>query len=128
MVAGIIVTHGNLANELLNTARGIYGEFPGCRAVTNAGKSAATLYDDLAASLEPATPCILFIDFLGGSCSHACLRVLTEREHTVLLSGVNLPMLLAFLNKRDKVPFDDLPAAIIERGRDAIKVVDPENL
>lgn len=128
MVEGIIVTHGNLAEELLTTARGIYGDFSHCRAISNAGKSTTSLYDDVVTTLDDGSSCILFVDFIGGSCSHACLRLVTERPQTVLLSGVNLPMLLAFLNKRDKLSFADLPAAIVERGQAAIKIVDPENL
>lgn len=128
MVTGIIVTHGNLAESLLSTARGICGEFSECWGVSNTGKSTSALHDDIAGSLAADTPCILFVDFFGGSCSHACLRVAAERPQTTLLSGVNLPMLLAFLNKRDEVPFDELPAAITERARNAINIVDPENL
>jgi PTS system mannose-specific IIA component len=128
MVEGIIVTHGNLAQELLSTAKGIYGDFPNCRAISNVGKSTATLYDDIVASLDDDTPCILFVDFVGGSCSHACLRLVTQRSQAVLISGVNLPMLLAFLNKRDDLAFSELPAAIVGRGQAAIKIVDPENL
>ena len=128
MVAGIIVAHGNLAEELIRTARTILGDFQGCRAFSNTGVSTQRLYDDITASLEGDEQCVIFVDFLGGSCSHACLRIAADRPRTALLTGVNLPMLLAFLNKRDEVPFDRLPAAVLERAREAVQVIEPEKM
>lgn len=125
MVKCIIVTHGKLGEELIRTARTILGDFEGCRAFSNTGVSTQRLYDDIASSLDDE-PYLIFVDFLGGSCSHACLRVAADRPQTALLTGVNLPMLLAFLNKRDEVPFNGLPRAVVERAREAVQVIDPE--
>jgi mannose PTS system EIIA component len=132
MVVGILVTHGNLAEELLQTARLVYGDFSGCYAISNTAKSTEDLtaeLDSLVASVK-GTPCIIFVDFIGGSCSHACLK--HAHAHTSadvrMLSGVNLPMLLAFLNKRDEVAFAQLPEAILERGHKSIQVVDPTTI
>lgn len=132
MVVGILVTHGNLAEELLRTARTVYGDFAGCHAISNTSKSTddlTTEIDSVVASAK-GTPCIIFIDFVGGSCSHACLKHAHMRSRTDvrMLSGVNLPMLLAFLNKRDEVTFDQLPEAILERARKSIQVVDPTTI
>jgi mannose/fructose-specific phosphotransferase system component IIA len=45
-----------------------------------------------------------------------------------IVSGVNLPMLLAFLNKRNDVNFERLPSELASRGRDSIQSVDTEQL
>ena len=130
MVAGIIVTHGRLAEELVETARRVYGDFSGCHAVTNEGKSPSALHEEINSivrSLEGGR-CVVFVDFLGGSCCHACTRLKIERPDTPVVSGVNLPMLLAFLNKRDTVPFERLPGEIIDRGLGSIQIVDPERI
>jgi len=130
MVAGIIVTHGRLAEELVETAKRVYGDFAGCHAVTNEGKSPPALHqeiDSIVRSLE-GERCVVFVDFLGGSCCHACTRLKIERSDIPVVAGVNLPMLLAFLNKRDTVPFDRLPAEIIDRGLGSIQLVDPERI
>jgi mannose/fructose-specific phosphotransferase system component IIA len=45
-----------------------------------------------------------------------------------VVSGVNLPMLLAFLNKRNEVSFERLPAELAARGRESIQSVDTDQL
>jgi mannose/fructose-specific phosphotransferase system component IIA len=129
MVAGLIVTHGNLAEELIRTARSVVGDFDKCYAFSNKGKSTQALSEEMGAALAAAdTPCVIFVDFMGGSCSHACLRVAAGRPDIVLLGGINLPMLLAFINKRDEIPFEKLADAILERSHASVRIIDPENL
>ena len=131
MVHTILVTHGGLGDELLATAKSIVGEQYGCYAVSNAQKSPPVLCDEINAIIdgsEPGTSFIMFVDFVGGSCCHACLRVDHDRANTRLICGVNLPMLLAFLNKREEVPFERLPEELTSRGRNSIRVVDIDNL
>jgi PTS system mannose-specific IIA component len=130
MVTGIVVTHGNLAEELLRTARTVFGEFPDCHAVTNHSKTPDAVEREIASIIDGrrGEACLIFVDFMGGSCSQACLRHIMERRETQniqLISGVNLPMLLAFLNKRGELRFADLPSAILERSHDSIRVLDP---
>ena len=133
MVAGIIVTHGNLGDELLRTAKRVFGEFGDCYALSNEGKSTQGLTRELRAVVDSVRgqDCIIFVDFVGGSCSHACLSELSRqggRPEVPIIAGVNLPMLLAFLNKRDKVPFEELPGAVIERGCKSIQALDPSKI
>ncbi|UCG53121.1 MAG: hypothetical protein JSW58_06100 [Candidatus Latescibacterota bacterium] len=129
MVVGIVVTHGNLGEELIETAKGVYGDFSGCIAVTNLGKSPKALLDEIGALIDAQKDSrhIVFVDFLGGSCGHVCMKLKVERGDIPVIAGVNLPMLLAFLNKRDVVPFDGLPGEIIGRGHHSIQMFDPEN-
>lgn len=128
MVIGIIVTHGRLADELIETAKGVYGDFSGCLAVTNVGKSPQALLDEVMTLVDAqkGSRYIVFVDFLGGSCGHVATKLRIERDDVPVITGVNLPMLLAFLNKRDSVPFAGLPGEIIGRGHNSIQVVDPE--
>jgi len=123
MVTGIIVTHGMLAEELLQTAKRIFGEFSDCYPVTNVAKSPKALTDELASHITACReePCLVFVDFFGGSCSYACMKLLGTFTNIRVVTGVNLPMVLAFLNKRGEVSFDDLAREIVERGRDSIR-------
>jgi len=133
MVAGIVVTHGNIADELLRTAHTVYGEFSDCHALSNTSKSPDALMEEIGDVIKAVKgkPCIIFVDFLGGSCSHACLMQASaggEAQDIPIISGVNLPMLLAFLNKRDEVPFEELPEMIVERGCRSVQVLDPRKI
>ena len=129
MVTGIVVTHGMLAQELLQTARKIFfGDFSDCYAVSNITKSPTVLSDELSSLISACReePCLVFVDFFGGSCSYACLKLLDTHKNIQVISGVNLPMLLAFLNKREEVPFEHLSREIVERGRTSIQVLERE--
>jgi PTS system mannose-specific IIA component len=130
MVAGIVVTHGNLAEELLGTAQTVYGAFSDCYALSNASKSPHALIEEIESVIEAVKgmPCMIFVDFVGGSCSHACLmRASTQgdAQDIPIISGVNLPMLLAFLNKRNEVPFEELAEMIVDRGSKSVQLLDP---
>jgi PTS system mannose-specific IIA component len=129
MVTGIIVTHGQLAEEILLTARMVFGEFSHCYPVSNTSKSPKALLEDLETVIdaEKSEGYILFVDFLG-SCSQACMRLQAGRDNVSIISGINLPIFLAFLNKRDKIPFEKLPEELVQRGRGSIQVLDIQDL
>jgi len=130
MVAGIIVTHGRLAEELIETAKIIYGDFSDCYALTNDGKSPHVLFEEISLLIRALEGqlCMVFVDFVGGSCCHACARLKVERKDLPVITGVNLPMLLAFLNKRSSVPFERLSAEIVERARNSIQDMNPDGM
>jgi PTS system mannose-specific IIA component/PTS system mannose-specific IIB component len=131
MVTGIIVTHGNLAEELLETAKTIYGDFTDCHSITNEQKSPQALTKEiemLVESIGNTDGIVILTDFFGGSCSHACLGVEIKHTNVRLVTGVNLPMLLAFLYRRGEVSFEKLPGELVERGLKSIQELDPENL
>lgn len=133
MITGIIVTHGNLAEELLETARTIYGDFTDFCPVSNAQKSPQALTEELDSLVTKALSknsdgVLILTDFFGGSCSHACLTVEQKHQRVKMVTGVNLPMLLAFLYRRNEVPFEKLAGELVERGLKSIQELDPENL
>lgn len=125
MVTGIVITHGNLCNELLETAQMVYGTFMNCHAISNSSKTTEVLIEELekvhAASNDQRT--VMFVDFYGGSCGYACLKFQQKHSMIPIISGVNLPIILAFLNKRNEVPFDTLVEELIERGQDSIRII-----
>lgn len=131
MIAAIVVTHGKLAQEFIATAQKIYGNVKGVYAVSNDDTTPQALASQIDAIIESGGPddaFVILVDFLGGSCGHATLSVERRRRNVRVVSGVNLPMLLAFLNKRADVTFERLPAELASRGRDSIHAVDTDQL
>ena len=130
MVAGILVTHGSLGDELLRTAGLIIGDVAHCVAVSNEGKTPKAVCAEIESVIESldGIPCMVFIDFVGGSCSFATLSVERTDGGLSILSGVNLPMILAFLNKRDKVSFEELPDTVLERSQESLQILDPSKI
>jgi len=131
MISAIVVTHGRLGAELVATAHRIIGDFDGVYSLSNEDKSPQMLAEEIEAILERAGSddgFILLVDFLFGSCGHATLAVERHHRNVSVVSGVNLPMLLAFVNKRNEVRFERLPSELASRGRDSIQSVDTDQL
>lgn len=126
MISAILATHGNLADELIETAKEIYYDVSDCYPVSNLHKSPQSLRDELESIVAAGGPddqYIVFVDFYGGSCCHACMALEMEHDNVRLITGVNLPMFLAFLYKRKEVDFDSLPGELVARGLDGIRLV-----
>jgi mannose/fructose-specific phosphotransferase system component IIA len=120
---GILVTHGALGRELLATAESILGPQRDVVFVSNTDASLEGLSEALRGELEGAhdRPFFLFVDLLGGSCGHACQKILAARPDAVVFSGVNLPMLLEFLYHRDRVDLAELKTRVLAKGKDGIR-------
>jgi len=125
----LIVTHGDLGDALRRAAAGILGPQPGVTAISNDGLGAEELAARVALELGlPAEPVLLLVDFVGGSCHAAARRAIAglaeaERGARVvgLAAGVNLPMLLTFLTRRETVPAAEMLDLVLDRGRSGIR-------
>jgi PTS system mannose-specific IIA component len=96
MVGVVVVTHGQLAEELIRTAQGVCGELVQCRAVS---VGAASGMEDARAQLAEAIRAVdtgdgvlVLTDMFGGSPANLALTFLDDRIEVV--TGVNLPMLM----------------------------------
>jgi PTS system mannose-specific IIA component len=99
VVGGLIVTHGNLAYELLKAAQKIEANLSGIEAVplewTDTVDEAR---EKIRAALErigPDRPVIIFTDMFGGTPSNISLSFL-EQGRVEIVTGVNLPMIVKF--------------------------------
>ena len=103
MIDGLIVGHGDYSESLIRALSLISGETSGVTGISNEGKSTNDLSDEIKASMEksPEKECIVFVDIYGGSCWRAAMMAKTE--HSRVITGVNLPMLLSFVNKRQNL-------------------------
>jgi mannose/fructose-specific phosphotransferase system component IIA len=131
MISAIVVTHGRLGAEFVATAHKILGDFAGVYSLSNEDKTPQMLAEEIESIMEHAgrdDSFILLVDFLYGSCGHATLAVERNHRNVRIVSGVNLPMVLAFLNKRNEVNFERLPSELAARGRDSIQSVDTDQL
>jgi mannose/fructose-specific phosphotransferase system component IIA len=122
-VLGILVTHASLGTELLRTAETILGRQSRIEVISNTDTSVGGLSEELCRLIsgQPEQPIFLFVDLLGGSCSHACQEIRRLHPNTIVFSGVNLPMFLEFLYHRDRVDLEELRTRVVAKGRDGIQ-------
>jgi len=125
MVKAVLVTHGVLGAELVRTIEGLLGPQSDVGFVSNAGTSLESLSDHvrelLGAPSSEEGGIFLFVDLAGGSCGHVCQQLRSLHPNTVVVSGINLPMLLEFFYNRDRVDFEELKHRVLEKGRGGIR-------
>jgi PTS system mannose-specific IIA component len=125
MIHGILFTHGTLGEAFLRTARRIVGETEGVWSLSSSSKSPGTLAEELEEMVTAADKkketVFIFVGLKGGNPWHVARRVAKKFEGTVVIAGLNLPMLLSFLTKREAHPAAEL--ADILRN-DAIRGID----
>ena len=118
----IILAHGELGDCLKKTIEHMIGKQSGMEVVSNRGKGT----EELLCRLEKLVPqdktdeVFLFVDLYGGSCWQTAKRFASKRGNVILVTGVNLPMLVQFLNKRDKLGKFELLERVAESGKDGI--------
>ena len=122
MIGIVVVTHGRLAEELVNAARTIVGDIPGIVAVSMGwgdDVSAARVQIERAIAEAGGGATLLLTDMFGGTPTNLSLPFLSGEVEIV--TGVNLPMLIKLTTLRDGA-LAEVARAIREQGKGAIYV------
>lgn len=116
MVTGIVICHGQLAFELLNVAGKILGPAEAMYAFSNENLSPEVLYAQVQRVLRDhqIDQGVAMVDLHGGSCWTVARMLTREFPRLRVISGVNVSMVISFLSKRGKIPFEEL-LPILER-------------
>ena len=126
MIGALIVTHGNLAFELLNAAKQIEADVTGIEAVPlDWSDTVDEAREKIAAALERtgrSGAVIIFTDMFGGTPSNISLSFL-EQGRIEIVTGVNLPRIVKFaMSKEEATDVAALAHIISEKGSKAIRV------
>ena len=123
MVGILIVTHGRLAQELLETTKIIVG-----KNVDNVIPITVGWNDDMAdiqktiaaatAKVDQGSGVLILTDMFGGTPSNISLSFLSENVE--IITGVNLPMLIKIVNVGDRYTLKELAHLIYEQGKKSI--------
>ncbi len=120
MIGGVIVSHGRLAEELLNALTIILGEAPNIEPIS------IGWYDDVEESkkkinqslkkVDQKNGVIIFTDMFGGTPSNLSFSFLTENRIEII-TGVNLPMLIKFVSLQRSNNLKDVARKVAEQGK-----------
>jgi PTS system mannose-specific IIA component len=125
MIGALIVTHGNLAHELLNAARQIEADVSGIEAValewTDSVDVAQQKIAEALKRVGSDRDVIIFTDMFGGTPSNISLSFL-DKDHVEVVTGVNLPMVVKFaMVKQESKDLATVAHMIMEKGSKAIR-------
>jgi mannose/fructose-specific phosphotransferase system component IIA len=123
-VPGILVAHGQLARELKVTAESIAGSAGDLLCLSNEGRSTDSLALEIGRALDETGPgTVILVDLAGGSCMTAALKAVRTRPGNPVVAGMNLALVLDFIQKRHTQSLSELVSHVIGRGRDAVVMV-----
>jgi PTS system mannose-specific IIA component len=121
MISIVVVTHGQLAEELVNAARTIHGELPGIVAVPLGwGDDAVTATSAIGRAIAgTGGDTLVLTDMFGGTPTNLSLPYLSAQVEIV--TGVNLPMIIKAATLREG-PLEEVARAVRDQGKGAIYV------
>ncbi len=123
MIGAIIITHGDLGQELVTVAKSIVGQQQKIETITlTPGESPGELkskIEEVLLKLDQDAGIIIFTDMFGGTPTNTSLPFTLDRK-IELLTGVNLPMILEFFSLREVLPLPELVQKIKQTGQKTI--------
>jgi PTS system mannose-specific IIA component len=125
MIGVIVVTHGQLATELVNSAEMIVGQLPGFAAVSIGWhEDTQEARDEIRAAIERVRDdagVLLLTDMFGGTASNLAMTFL-ETDKVEVVTGVNLPMLIKLAGLKSSASLIEVARDLGQDGRNAIWV------
>jgi PTS system mannose-specific IIA component len=125
MIGVVVVTHGQLATELVNAAETIVGDLPNFFAVSIGWhEDVQDARAEIAAAIEKVRQpggVLLATDMFGGTPANLGITFL-EQDRIEIVTGVNLPMLLKAASIKEPASLIEIARTLREHGRNAIWV------
>ncbi|MFN7914346.1 MAG: PTS sugar transporter subunit IIA [Vicinamibacterales bacterium] len=126
MIGVVVVTHGQLATELVNAAEMIVGDLPRFTAVSIGWhEDVNDARGDIEQAIErvrvDTTGVLILTDMFGGTPSNLGMTFL-EKDRIEVITGVNLPMLIKLASLRGEHDLLSVAREMRDDGRNAIWV------
>lgn len=120
---GVIVTHGQLANELLSAAETVIGQLSMIAAVSigwhDDVEAAKSEIESAIKKVSLGNGVVLMTDMFGGTPTNISAMFYKENE-VEIVTGVNLPMVIRLATSTREISLDEMAADIEEQGKSAI--------
>lgn len=124
MIGIVLVTHGSLAQALVDTAQHIMGPQRNFIGISvDSDQDMENARSEILQAIEdnnPGSGVVLVTDLFGGTPSNLAISAI--REDVEAIAGVNLPLLLKLLEVRGRLPLKPAVLSAQEAGRKYIHV------
>lgn len=121
MIRGVVFTHVRLGLAFCEAVESFLGPQEDLVGLSNEGLSSEGMVTALREAVgEARDGAIVFTSIFGGSCWQTAERLRRENSRVRHITGVNLPMLLALVNKRELMELDALTESLANYGRKGV--------
>ena len=125
MIGMVLVTHGRLADELVNALEHVVGPQPSVATVCIGPDDDMELRRSeilrSTAKVDDGSGVVVLTDMFGGTPSNLAISIM-DRAKVEVIAGVNLPMLIKLASVRHHETLGDAVASAQEAGRKYINV------
>lgn len=122
-IGGVIVTHGQVANELLAATETIVGELSHIVAVSIGWHDDVELAKDAIQRainrVSTGAGVLVLTDMFGGTPTNIAAMFLKDAE-VEMVTGVNLPMIIKLASHSGDAPLAELAREVEEQGKQSI--------
>jgi PTS system mannose-specific IIA component len=122
-IGGVIITHGNLANELLAAAQTVVGELNHLAAVSIGwNDEVETAKDQISRAIKSVSNgngVLLLTDMFGGTPTNISAMFIVENE-VEIVTGVNLPMVIKIASQHKEMSLGEMAKEAVEQGKNSI--------
>lgn len=125
LVGALVVTHGQLGQELVSAAQAIVGEISYIAAVSigwndDVNESKKKI-GQAVAEVDQGKGVIILTDMFGGTPSNLSLPLL-KRNELEIVTGVNLPMVIKVANQSSTDSLSELVTKVKKQGQSHISI------
>ena len=125
----ILMSHGYLAKELLNSAEMIVGKIEDAWAISmtmeDGKEGLKRKLDEILATFNSDDPLLFIVDILSGTPCNLAVETMYERENTKVITGLNLAMAIEYATE-DNHNLDSLSDGLVNSSKEIIKVIEKE--
>src|SRR5512136_2845040 len=125
MIGALVVTHGQLAQELVAAAEMIVGDISHIQAVSigwhDDVNDARKEIERKISEVDRGSGILLLTDMFGGTPSNIAFAF-HEPGKVDIVTGVNLPMIIRIAHQKEDEDLDSLARAVLEQGQSSIRV------
>lgn len=122
-IGGVVVSHGQVANELLAAAETVVGNLSHIQAVSIGWHDdVETAKNEIARAIRQVSAgrgVLLLTDMFGGTPTNISAMFLKENE-VEIVTGVNLPMVIKLASQTREMSLTEMAKEVEEQGKQAI--------
>lgn len=122
-VGGVIVSHGQVANELLAAAETVVGDLSHITAVSigwhDDVEAAKAEIERAIKQVDQGNGVLVMTDMFGGTPTNISAMFLKQNE-VEIVTGVNLPMVIKLASHNQHTTLEEIARAVEEQGKSSI--------
>ena len=120
MIGSVVVTHGQLARELVTAAEMIVGDISHITSVSVGWHDDPSVthqdIDRAIQKVDGGSGVLILTDMFGGTPSNMALTFL-QKSKIEIITGVSLPMILKLANQKDGEKLATIAKSVLEQGK-----------